>query len=165
MRYTFKIVIIGFVTMFTSCSTMKQAISKNQKNTNKYITNLLKNNDNVFYLYSTYSTFSTVWTYRSDSIEIYRLAKGKLISKEIYKNTGIKSFQIPTIKDLNSDIDKCGLVLDGDIIGFEFDKNKPEKNHNQITTDIKCFKAQKYKSDFLNKLVEDITIYKMWNIE
>lgn len=146
--------------MFSSCSTMKQSITKNQKNTNKNITNLLKNNDNVFYLYSTYSTFSTVWTYRNDSIEIYRLAKGKLTSKEIYKNKGIKSFQIPSIKDLNSDIDICGLVLDGDIIGFHFDKN-----HNQITTDIKCFKTQKYQSDFLNKLVEDINTYKMWNIE
>lgn len=164
MKHTFKIMIIGFVIIFTSCATMKHSIMKNQKYTNKYIINLLNNNDNVFYLYSTYSTFSTVWTYRNDSIEIYRLAKGKLKNKEMYKNAGIKSFQMPSIKDLNIDIDKCGLVLDGDILGFEFDKNNPEKSHSQITTDMECFKTQKYKSDFLNKLIEDINTYKMWNI-
>jgi len=151
--------------MFASCSTMKQSIVKNQKFTEKNASNLLNNNGNVFYLYSTYSTFSTIWTYRNDSIEIYRLSKGKLKNKEIYKNTGISSFTIPSIKDLDSDNNKCGLVLDGDILGFEFNKNTPQKLHSQITTDLECFKTQKYKSDFLNKLVEDVNTYKMWDSE
>lgn len=62
---------------FVSCSTMKQNISKNNKSTNKLTSSLLDKNGNVFYLNSTYTTFSTVWTYSKDKLEIYKLAKSK----------------------------------------------------------------------------------------
>jgi hypothetical protein len=165
MKNILIILIVSFVTIFTSCSTMKQSIVKNKRLTEKKATFLLNSNGNVFYLYSTYSTFSTVWSYRNDTIEIYRLAKGKLINKEEYKNAGITSFKKPSIKDLDSDINKCGIVLDGDIFGFEFNKNTPPNLYNQITTDLECFKTQKYQSQFLNKLVEDVNTYKLWDVQ
>lgn len=63
MKATIKIIIAVIVIFCTSCSTMKQRIKKNNKLTDKTISSLLVNRGNVFYLTSTYATFSTVWTY------------------------------------------------------------------------------------------------------
>lgn len=60
MKATIKIIIAVIVIFCTSCSTMKQRIKKNNKLTDKTISSLLVNRGNVFYLTSTYATFSTV---------------------------------------------------------------------------------------------------------
>lgn len=152
------------VLLIVSCSTMKHNISKNNKYTERVINSLLKSNESVFYLNSTYSTFSVVWFYKEDSIEIHRLANGKTIEKLSFPNNGVLKYDVPTLKDLNKEIEECGYELDGDGFGFRTKKGT-EIEKQDLPINIECFVKGKYKSDFLNKIVEDIITYKMWDVQ
>lgn len=149
---------------FVSCSTMKQSITKNNKSTDNLVLSLLEENGNAFYLSSTYATFSTVWTYKRNRIEVYKLVKGKISDKMSYQSGGFSNYEIPNNKELENETRECGYELDGDIFGFKI-KNELEVNQQDLPISIECLKKLKYNSEFLNKVVDDINTYKMWDVK
>ncbi len=100
---------------------------------------------------STYATFSVVWTYDEDKIEIYRLQEGKISKKQIFKAKDIIPYMVVPLEDVEDELyGKCAMELDGDSFGF-----KVEIDHKtyieDYAVDIKCMKLGKYKSCFLKK--------------
>ncbi len=164
MKATIRITLAVIVIFCTSCSTMKQNIHKNNKFTDKTISSLLEKNGNVFYITSTYSTGSVVWTYNENGIEIYKLVKGKVIRKEVFPVKETWQFNVFAFRDIETELyQKCGLELDGDLFGFSlYVDNTMHKE--DFAVDISCLKTETYKSEFLNKVVEDINTYKMYNV-
>jgi len=154
-----KLIIIAIV-LFTSCSTMRNGIKKNDTLTDKTIESLFSDNGNVFYIRSSYSTFSTVWAYKSDKIEVYNLANGKIAEKSSHDATNYIN-KVP--KERVFEVDNC-MELDGDIIGYKvsFDGNKYQED---FPVSMKCFLDQKYKAQFLNTLVKDVKMYKLWSVK
>lgn len=162
MKFAFYIMIIGVIALLTSCSTMKQNISRNQKNTLNKVNSIFEKNGNVFYLTSTYSTISTVWTYKEGKILIYKLVNGKLKSQEEYVNndTSITPFN-PKIEIL--ELDKF-IELDGDMFGYKIMRGS-QADIQDLSINIERFtQDSRYQSEFLNKVTEDINTYKMWNV-
>ena len=159
-----KIALFSVFLLSISCSTMRYHINKNNKFTEKQMINLLQKNGNAFYLSSTYATFSTVWTYNINGIEIYRLAKGKVNQKETFSETELTHYAKVAFEDIEKELyQKCALELDGDGFGFKIDiDGKIHKGNYPV--DINCLKKGTYKSDFLNKIVTDIKTYNMWEI-
>lgn len=143
---------------------MKQDIQKNDHRTNKIFSFFLSKNGNAFYLNSTYVVSSTVWTYDGDNLEIYELSKGKVIDIFVFPDKGIFNYDIPKFDELHMEIKECGYELDGDSFGFEI-KRDSEKEKQDLPINLGCFLKNKYKSDFLSKIVKDINTYKMWNVQ
>ena len=72
------LVAVAFVmSVLVSCSTMHY-VKVNDKQTARQVTSFYQKNGNAFYLSSTYSTVSTVWTYEENSIVICRLRNVKM---------------------------------------------------------------------------------------
>lgn len=163
MKQPLKLLLFSAMLFFVSCSTMKQNISKNNKYTDKLISSLLDRNGNVFYLTSTYATFSTVWTYEKGNIEIYRLANGRTTEQQTITDKGLSMYEIPTLKELEIETKECGYELDGDGFGYKI-KRGSEIVQQDLPIGIECFTKLKYKSEFLNKVVEDINTHKMWDV-
>jgi hypothetical protein len=163
MKATIRIILAVIAVFCTSCSTMKQSIQKNNKFTDKTISSLLEKNGNVFYLNSTYIISSTVWTYNKGNIEIYKLSKGKVIEHLTFPDKGVSNYKIPVFEELQLEIKECGYELDGDGFGYRI-KRGSEIHKQDLPIDIKCFTKLKYKSEFSNKIVEDINTYKMWDV-
>lgn len=162
MKATIRIILAVIVIFCTSCSTMKQSIQKNNKFTDKTISSLLEKNGNVFYLTSTYATFSTVWTYHKDKLEIYKLAYGKISLQQEYSTTSIDNINQISKEEL-FELDQC-MELDGDGFGYRI-KRGSEIEKQDLPIGIECFTKLKYKSEFLNKVVEDINTHKMWDVQ
>jgi len=140
---------------------MKRNIQKNHKFTDKITSTILNKNGNVFYLNSTYATFSTVWTYSNNKLEIYKLANGRVSFEQKYSTISINMINKISKEEL-FELDQC-MELDGDGFGYRI-KRDLEIEKQDLPIGIECFTKQKYKSDFLNKIVEDINTYKMWNV-
>jgi len=154
-----------FITvLLVSCSTMKNGIKKNNKTTEKLVASLFEEKGNVFYLTSTYATFSRVWTYDKEKVEIYRLADGKIYEQRVHKKNSEILSQVPTFKELHLDLKECGYELDGDGLGFKIKTNN-QTIEEDLPIEINCLKKGKYKSDFLNALVDDINTHQLWDIE
>lgn len=145
-----------------SCRSTKRTVNKNNVSTNKLFLSLYEKNGNAFYLASTNATFSTVWTYAQDSINIYRLAKGNVVERLSFKKGSIDGFNIPEVKELIKDIGECGYELDGDLFSFMVREGRP--NRQDLPIIIDCFTNKKYQSSFLNKIVDSINNRKLWNI-
>lgn len=122
----------------------------------------MEKNGNVFYLNSTYATFSTVWTYNKDKIEIYKLANGKISLQQEYPTTSIDNINQISKEEL-FELDQC-MELDGDGFGYRI-KRGSEIEQQDLPIGIECFTKLKYKSKFLNKVVEDINTHKMWDVQ
>ena len=161
MKSIIRIALTIIVAFFMSCSTMKHNIQNNSKFTDKTIFSLLEKNGNVFYLNSTYATFSTVWTYSKDKIEIYKLANGKISLQQEYSATSIDNINQISKEEL-FELDQC-MELDGDGFGYRI-KRGSEIEKQDLPIGIECFTKLKYKSEFLNKVVEDINTHKMWDV-
>jgi len=147
-----------------SCSTMQHNIRKNNNFTDKTVSFLFHKNGNVFFIKPPYATFSIIWTYSKNKIEIFKLAKGKISERTEYSNDGIVDYQIPAFKELGLNIRECPYVLDGDILGYKIKKIEGLEEQ-RLPIDIECFINNKYQSEFLNKIVSDIIAYKMWDIQ
>ena len=160
MRITFAVIVM----FFSSCSTMKQNIQKNIKFTDKLISSLLEKNGNVFYLSSTYVMSSTVWTYANGKIAIYRLSKGKVIEQRMFFDNGFSDYNIPVIEDLDLEFEECGYELDGDGFGYRI-KSGSEIEKQDLAIGISCFTKMRYRSAFLNKVVNDINTHGMWDFQ
>ncbi|MCT1525699.1 hypothetical protein [Sphingobacterium hotanense] len=154
--------LFALIGLCVSCTSMQRAVNKNNVSTNKLFLSLYEKNGNAFYLASTYATFSTVWTYAQDSIYVYRLAKGKVVERLSFKESGIDELNIPAVQELNKDIGECGNELDGDLFSFMARGGRPERQDLPISID--CFTNKKYQSSFLNKIVESINKHKLWDI-
>lgn len=161
MKATIRIILASFAILFITCSSMKNNIQKNNKFTEKLISALLVQNGNVFYLTSTYATFSTVWTYSSDKIEIYKLVNGRIRFQQEYPTTSIDNINQISKEEL-FELDQC-MELDGDNFGYRI-KRGSEIEQQDLPISIECFTKLKYKSEFLNKIVEDINAFKMWDV-
>lgn len=142
---------------------MKHNIGKNNKFTDKTISSFFKKNGNVFYLNSTYIMSSTVWTYSNGNIDIYKLSKGKVIEHLKFIDKGIANYVVPVDSELHWEFKECGYELDGDGFGYQIKKSSGIEQQD-LPIDIKCFTKLKFKSAFLNKIVEDINTYKMWDV-
>jgi hypothetical protein len=157
-----KIALLSVFLLSISCSTMRYNINKNNRFTEKQIINLLQRNGNVFYLSSTYATFSTVWTYNVNGIEIYILTKGKVNQKETFSEKESIQYAEVAFENIEKELyQKCALELDGDMFGFRIDIDRKIYKED-YAVDINCLKKGTYKSDFLNKIVNDIKTYNMW---
>lgn len=163
MKLTIKIVLIAIAAFFMSCSTMKHNIRKNDKFTDNTISSVFKENGNVFYIRATHSTFSTVWTYNDNKLRVYKLANGKIREKNDYSDKGISDYQVPTFKELHSEMKECGYELDGDSFGFKIEKGE-QLEQQDLPINIECFTQSKYNSEFLKKVVADINIHKIWDV-
>lgn len=166
MRKCYAIIVLLFIFSFgVSCLTVRYNVKRNKDLTVKQVNCFYKKNKNAFYLCSTYATFSVVWTYDEDKIEIYRLQEGKISKKQIFKAKDIIPYMVVPLEDVEDELyGKCAMELDGDSFGF-----KVEIDHKtyieDYAVDIKCMKLGKYKSCFLKKIADDIKIYKMWEVE
>lgn len=161
MKTKIKIILAFIALLSISCSTLKSNIQKNNKFTDKTISSLLEKNGNVFYLTSTYATFSTVWTYSKDKLEIYKLINGRVNFQQEYFTICIDSINQISKEEL-FELDQC-MELEGDGFGYRI-KRGSEIEQQDLPIGIECFTKSKYKSDFLNKVVEDINIHKMWDV-
>lgn len=146
-----------------SCSTMQNIIQKNKKITDKTIASVFKKNDNVFYLTSTHASFSAIWSYKDEKIEIYKIANAKIYDKVVYNSDEIFEYQIPPFNELNSEFNECGYEIDGDVFGYSI-KRVSEIENQDLPISIICFTKLNYKSEFLNKVINDINTYNIWDV-
>jgi hypothetical protein len=142
---------------------MEYNIRKNHKFTDKMISSLLQKNGNTFYLNSTYTTFSRIWTYTENTFEIYKLANGKVYEKTTYSDNGFSNIGMPESKEIDLEIEECKYELDGDFFGYRI-KTGSEIKQQDLLISIECFTKKKYKSEFLSKIVEDINIHKIRDV-
>ncbi len=163
MKLMIKIGLIAIVTFFISCSAMKHNIRKNDKFTDNIISSVFKENGNVFYIRATHATFSTVWTYNDNKLIVYNLANGRIQEKSDYFDNGISDYQVPTFKELNLELKECGYELDGENFGFKIDSGE-QLEQQDLPISIECFTQSKYNLAFLNKVVADINIHKIWDV-
>lgn len=160
-----KIALFFVFLLLISCSTMQYNINKNNKFTERQTKYLLQKNGNAFYLSSTYALFSTIWTYCTDKIEVYKLAKGKVIKKETFWIKNTMQFNAFVFNDIENELyQKCALNLDGDCFGFRIYKDGIICKEN-YPIDINCLQKETYESDFLNKIASDIKTYKLWEVK
>lgn len=137
-----------------SCSTVYR-INSNNKATSRIVSSLLEDNGNVYYLQSTYSKSSVIWTYGEDGIEIYRLHSGKLLSQKHIKTDECNDALFLNMEDL-VELDDY-LELDGDILGVQTWKMKQE-----YPVCFDCILNGPLHSKRLNLLIHDIINYELW---
>lgn len=166
MRKSYTIIFLLFIFSFLeSCSTMQYNIKANRDLTAKQLNYFYQKNGNAFYLSSSSTNFSIIWTYYEGKVEIYRLQKGKISQRQIFQEKEIIQYADISLEDIEKELyQKCALELDGDTFGIIIEID--HKTHNaDYAVDINCLKQGKYKSDFLNKITNDIKNYKMWKVE
>lgn len=167
MKPILKLALLLPVVIFTlvSCSIMKNNIQKNNKFADKTISSFLEKNGKAFYITSTYSTASVVWTYNKNGIEINKLVKGKVVRKEFFPVKETWQFDAFAFRDIETELyQNCGLELDGDLFGFSLYADNTIRKED-FAVDIGCLKTKTYQSGFLNKVVEDINAYMMWDVK
>lgn len=144
------------LTCFMSCSMTKFKIQKNDRATEKAIASFFKTNGNAFFLRSTYSTKSTVWSYEKGYVLIKRLENGK---EEFFKE--VSSFAWYSYANENevklSEFNGC-VELDGDLFGFKFKDDKNIRTED-YPVNIACMVGKKYESEFIKKLVEEMIAF------
>jgi hypothetical protein len=165
MRKNHIIALLFTLSVLVSCSETNYAIKKNRDSTNKEMSLLFQKNGNAFYLSYTYSYFSIVWSYNEDSVEIYRLHKGKIKQKQVFREKEIIQYAGLSLVDIETELyQKCALELDGDVFGFIIEDDGKRYNAD-FSIDINSFKRKEYESDFLNRVSNDIKYYKMWDFQ
>lgn len=158
------ILIVFSICIITSCMSTQQYITKNKKATEIKTNTLFKKNGNAFYIYSTHSSSSVIWSYRDTMIEIYKLNKGRVFKELIISHDNLITNNI-SFSNLEDDIyNNCALQLDGDVIGLRLHYEGKEYNE-RFPVDINCLKDKKYGIDLLNIIIGDINKYDMWNFE
>ncbi|KIX21279.1 hypothetical protein SY27_11070 [Flavobacterium sp. 316] len=144
--------------MSNSCSSIKSKIANNNKSTMSLLDKLYLENNNSFYIKSSYTTVSKVWSYHNDTITIFKLKEGKVYEEQNFSSKQLSDKIIVNKNDL-FELDKC-IELDGDIFGIRIKQSDQEILEN-LPMSIECFVKNQYKSDFFNSIVNDIKIYKI----
>lgn len=165
MKKNFLFILLFTFCVLISCSTTHSVIKKNRLLVNKETDYLYQKKGNAFYLSSTYSYYSIVWSYDKESIEIYKLQKGAMKQKQVFKEKEKIQYAGISLVDIEKELyQKCAFELDGVIFGFIIEVDGKRYNVD-YAVDINCLKQQEYDSVFLNKISNDIKYYKMWEIQ
>lgn len=166
MKISSKILFLIFILLlFESCSSTKYYMNKNKHITVKQINKIYKQNGNVYYLYSTYSNNSNIWTYSENRMIIYLLKNGRINNKQVFY--GINAIDCPqlSINELRKDLySKCALELDGDCFGFMISV-AGDKREASFYVGINCLKHVEFESCLLNRIVGDINKYGLWSFD
>jgi hypothetical protein len=158
-RIAIRGVMICILSLFIlSCDATHRIMSDKTKS-KKLINQLLERNGNSFYISSTHVTVSFVWSYSGNTVTIYKLSKGKIVeTKELAINSNIKGIENLSEQKIQ-ELDAC-MELDGDIFGFRLKKDG-KVIEQDLPVNLECFTRNRYKSDFLNKIVADINNYQI----
>jgi len=141
-----------------SCTSLKYQIKRNDAFTKKRVSEILKNNDNVFYLGTEYSNASFIWTYTNDFIQVFKIINGTVNTERRYEISNGKDWIIQHSKESYIDqIFDC-TELDGDLIEIMILKNGDIEKHS-LPVNLECFVHDKYESKFLSKIAEDLKKY------
>ena len=85
--------------------------------------------------------------------------------KQVFKEKENIQYAGFSLEDIETELyQKCALELDGDAFGFIIDDDG-KRYKADFAVDINCLKQQKYNSVFLNKIINDINYYKMWDFQ
>lgn len=164
MKNVSLIISIASFLFATSCSTCVPIVNNriNSIRTTSLTRSLHKKNGNAFYLDTTWSPYSVVWSYGKGSISIFKVKKGVVRKKQVYSNEGIMQY-INCIEDnLEKELESvCGFWLDGDGFGFIITIDSLSYKAN-YPVEIESFKKGTFNSSFLNKIRNDIIEYQMW---
>lgn len=145
------LVMLAF-SFLSSCS-LTYVFKKNHRSTERLVNRLYRRNENAFYMTSTYSTYSYVWTYKGDKIEIRKLNFGKVVEKEILKTKGIGPYDEKSLKEAKKELEeKHPFVLDGDEVGYIIRVND-EAYRVDYAIDIDSMKQNVYGSAILNDIL------------
>lgn len=149
--YMTKIIFLSsFFFTILSCAT------NNKKN---IIDKLYTDNNNVFYITSTYVNRKVVWSYSNDKIIIYSLnSKNKILEKKEELLVQQRNFFTLDLND-NYEMDGC-MELDGDILGYRIKQNGITQS-NDFPVNSKCIVNKMYTSAFFSKLKYDIIKYNL----
>lgn len=154
--------------LLSSCATTHYSktahyFKKNYRETERWVHRLYKRNGNAFYITSTYSNFSYVWTYKEDEIEIRRLLEGKVQGRRTCKGNKLKQYDEKTLADAEKELEeKCPFELDGDYEGYIIQMNGKAYEYSSCSS-VDCMRQNVYDSEFLNDIVYVITILKSPN--
>ena len=162
-----RLLFVLLVLLFTlnACSVAYHScIRLNNRLTSRTLDKCYRNNKNAFSLSSTYADFSVVWSYGAANIEVYRIKKGRVTTKNKYYDNDIKNIPGCTLNNIEQIVyDECTPILDGDVMTFVFDRDgKMQKI--VLPVEINCFKQACFQSSFLNEVVKDIKKYELWEI-
>lgn len=151
-------IITVFYTFFvTSCNTTSKM---HQRTGYKQLYNqLYEANKNAFYATSSHIKIALVWSYSNEGIVIYKLSDGAVVDRKMVLIRENKEWLIDFSKDDFYELDSC-IELDGDLLGMKVMKdNKTEEKDLPVNLD--CATKKKYNSQFLNKIISDMNIYKI----
>ncbi len=144
------LVVLAF-SFLSSCSTM-HVFKKNHRSTERWVNRLYRRNGNAFYMTSTYSTGSYVWTYKGDKIEIRKLNFGKVVEKQILETKGIGPYDEKSLKEAKKELEEnCFYELDGDGVGYIIRVNG-DAYRDDYPSEIDCMKQNVYGSAILNDI-------------
>lgn len=141
-----------------SCS-MSNKLNGTTNKSKKIVNQLLENNGNAFYISSSHVLVSFVWSYSDNKINIYKLSGNKILEINNLPINESGNFFKQLSKEELYEIDKC-MELDGDMLGYKFKKDGVLEQHD-FPVNIDCFMQQKFKSNFLNKIITDINTYQI----
>lgn len=158
MRLEFKLLVLVLSFLITSCTGFKYQIKKNRIYTNKVVSDILKETDNVFSLSTEYSNASFVWTYNNESVRIYKLISSKVANFTVHKDLSDKDWikQI-TEESVSAEAFKCA-ELDGDLLNVFIKQGTNTKEHS-FAVGLDCLSQEKFQSVFLTSLSENIRKY------
>lgn len=156
MKRDYVIGIIFFI-MLSACSITSKMHRKTINN--KLVNRLIESNGNAFFINSTHIIISYIWTYDEDNVVIYKLKKGKLIDTTTFTTIGISEWIKNPPTDNFFELDSC-MELDGDMFGYWI-KDGENIKQKDYPINLECFRNSTYKSDFINKIVNDINEYKI----
>lgn len=131
----------------------------NKSENKKLVSQLLESNGNAFYVRSTNIIISFVWSYSDKEVFVYKLSKNKIIDKRVVLIKDKPNWHKQCSTKELSELDTC-MELDGDMFGFKLKKDGKVEEQN-LPINLECFKRRKFKSDFINKVVNDINAYQI----
>lgn len=156
-----KITCLSAIILFTmSCTSLKYQIKRNDAFTNKFVSEILRDNNNVFYMITEYSNASVVWTYRNDVIQIFKLINGEVNNERKYEILNGNEWIIQYSKgDFTNQVFDCA-ELDGDLIKIKIKSDGNIEKHS-FPVNLECFVQREYESEFLSRLTMDMKKYKI----
>lgn len=157
--------IITVMVILSACSTIRFTFNTkiNTVRTTILANHLFKKNGNAFYLTTTWSPISVVWTYKGTKMEVFRLWRGSIRNKQSFVVDNITGYIDKGLEDAKEELyHTCPMCLDGD--GFDYliltDSGPYEAGYS---LDIGDLKTVSFSSPFLKKLQKDINTFGLWD--
>ena len=151
-----------------SCSTFKQSMLERKSAINNKLTEnkaeeLYYRNGNVFYITSTYSSSSTIWTYHDNKLTIFKLVNAKIVKETTQIDNEWRKINLEQSyfrEDIENNTNSN--VLDGEILCIKL-RIGTEHLEESYCIDINRFIEANFNSVFMKKLVQDIKNYVLFN--